>query len=330
MSDKKRIEYIDVFKGIGILLMVIGHIGYGNIVRTLIYGYHMPMFFFISGYLYDKSKSKLKFKEYILKKVRTLIVPYYTFGLIYFVINSIIISKVDYAGLTHILYINTTGIPIESALWFLTAMFWMYLIIYFIEKINKKIIKIFILSIISVLGLCGRRFIPFILPFAIEQSFVGILFFYFGIVLKKYIIIAYNKLRQISKTKNILILLANICLYCILSIYNCAINMRLGVYNNIIIFLFASIIAIITTLYISVKIANKNNKILYILKLIGENSIVFVCFNHFVITIVNYLISLGLHNVIITRILDLPFVIATLLVICVIFKNKHLKKVFGK
>lgn len=68
MSDKKRIEYIDVFKGIGILLMVIGHIGYGNIVRTLIYGYHMPMFFFISGYLYDKSKSKLKFKEYILKK----------------------------------------------------------------------------------------------------------------------------------------------------------------------------------------------------------------------------------------------------------------------
>ena len=46
-----RITHIDIFKGIGILFMVMGHIGFSSIFDKWIHAFHMPMFFFISGYL---------------------------------------------------------------------------------------------------------------------------------------------------------------------------------------------------------------------------------------------------------------------------------------
>ena len=48
---KKRLNYLDYAKGIGILLVVLGHI-YNNSVKLWIYSFHMPLFFIISGYLY--------------------------------------------------------------------------------------------------------------------------------------------------------------------------------------------------------------------------------------------------------------------------------------
>ena len=48
-----RIEYIDVFKAFEIILMIMGHIGFGSIFDKIIHGSHMPMFFFVSGLLYS-------------------------------------------------------------------------------------------------------------------------------------------------------------------------------------------------------------------------------------------------------------------------------------
>ena len=53
-----RITHIDIFKGIGILFMVMGHIGFSSIFDKWIHAFHMPMFFFISGYL-SKNISEL-------------------------------------------------------------------------------------------------------------------------------------------------------------------------------------------------------------------------------------------------------------------------------
>ena len=45
-----RIDEIDVMRGIGILLVVIGHVfPAGKRVHTFIYSFHMPLFFIISG-----------------------------------------------------------------------------------------------------------------------------------------------------------------------------------------------------------------------------------------------------------------------------------------
>lgn len=70
-----RVSWIDIFKGIGITTVCMGHIFEGNI-SSIIYIFHMPLFFFISGYL---SKPTVNYKEYLIKKIKSLIIPYFVF-----------------------------------------------------------------------------------------------------------------------------------------------------------------------------------------------------------------------------------------------------------
>ena len=51
-----RKKYIDVLKGIGIFLVVFGHVTHILELREYIWNFHMPLFFFISGFLFNSSK----------------------------------------------------------------------------------------------------------------------------------------------------------------------------------------------------------------------------------------------------------------------------------
>lgn len=54
---KKREQWADILKGIGAILVVIGHLVlYEGNAKVYIYSFHMPLFFFISGYLYHHEK----------------------------------------------------------------------------------------------------------------------------------------------------------------------------------------------------------------------------------------------------------------------------------
>ncbi|MGN0524124.1 MAG: acyltransferase family protein [Eubacterium sp.] len=74
----KRIEWIDIAKGIGIILVVTAHTqmpsyslfdGNNNILRLLIYSFHMPLFFFLSGMCFKTDG--ITFKEFLTKKIKT-------------------------------------------------------------------------------------------------------------------------------------------------------------------------------------------------------------------------------------------------------------------
>lgn len=73
-----RIVFVDVAKGIGILLVIIGHVvPYGdNYLSRFIFGFHMPLFFILSGFTFDFKKyaeepllesEKFYKKEYLSK-----------------------------------------------------------------------------------------------------------------------------------------------------------------------------------------------------------------------------------------------------------------------
>ena len=56
MKVSERYTWIDCIKGIGIFLVVLGHIYKDNYIGLWIYSFHMPLFFMLSGYLmYAKS-----------------------------------------------------------------------------------------------------------------------------------------------------------------------------------------------------------------------------------------------------------------------------------
>src|SRR5512144_3032083 len=75
-SMKKRLEYIDIAKGIGILLVVMGHNDFSLVspfFYKFIYAFHMPLFFFLSGMFF---KAELPFLTVLRRRFDTLLKPY--------------------------------------------------------------------------------------------------------------------------------------------------------------------------------------------------------------------------------------------------------------
>lgn len=86
--ENRRFDWVDTARGIGILLVVYGHVLDGlrkgssyvpGFTYDVIYSFHLALFFFLSGFFIKKFLS-IPFKEAILSKVRTIIVPYFIFG----------------------------------------------------------------------------------------------------------------------------------------------------------------------------------------------------------------------------------------------------------
>ena len=61
MEGKKRVTSADFFKGIGIVCMIMAHIGFGDTFNHYVHAFHMPMFFFASGYFFKEKKPALFF-----------------------------------------------------------------------------------------------------------------------------------------------------------------------------------------------------------------------------------------------------------------------------
>lgn len=81
-----RDRSLDIMKGIGILLVVFAHVYHNS---GLIYLFHMPLFFILSGAAMTYSKSGFSLK----KKAKTLLIPYFLFSLLCFVYWALIESK---------------------------------------------------------------------------------------------------------------------------------------------------------------------------------------------------------------------------------------------
>ena len=83
--SSKRIEWLDIAKGIGIFLVVYAHARAPY--NSYIYNFHMPLFFLISGILY---KSGRDLKSYIFRKIQTLYIPFVSWNLIFIIGKSIL------------------------------------------------------------------------------------------------------------------------------------------------------------------------------------------------------------------------------------------------
>lgn len=84
-------DWILIAKGVGIILVVIGHFHpetsptYWSEIRNIIYSFHMPLFFILSGYLY--SNGKYSYKDLIKTKVKRLLYPFASIAGIFFLIK---------------------------------------------------------------------------------------------------------------------------------------------------------------------------------------------------------------------------------------------------
>ena len=72
----KRDETVQLSKAIGIVLMVIGHSGFWPYENPFIYAFHMPLFFFLSGYCF-KDANLSNPQEYIKRKIKGVYLALY-------------------------------------------------------------------------------------------------------------------------------------------------------------------------------------------------------------------------------------------------------------
>lgn len=85
MTDKVKGRecWIDVAKGIGIILVVLGHVTRNENLIRIIYSFHMPLFFFLGGWIINRNCGKnIINKQYIKKKFANLILPFFEYRII--------------------------------------------------------------------------------------------------------------------------------------------------------------------------------------------------------------------------------------------------------
>ncbi len=80
---KTRLYYLDMAKGVGIFLVILGHIEYlAPGVQRWISSFHMPLFFVVGGVLaYRKEDSKDSWKEQLKRRARGTLIPYASFSI---------------------------------------------------------------------------------------------------------------------------------------------------------------------------------------------------------------------------------------------------------
>ncbi|NBH25961.1 hypothetical protein D3Z60_09125 [Lachnospiraceae bacterium] len=100
VGNKKivRVDEIDIAKGLGILLVIVGHLlPEDSWMRQIIYSFHMPLFMILSGMVVsDKKESKLSNN---IKKESNLIIAYLFWSVFYilfdFFIKFLFIRMID-------------------------------------------------------------------------------------------------------------------------------------------------------------------------------------------------------------------------------------------
>lgn len=210
-----RNEKIDLLKGIAIILMVMGHsmsdIEYMTIPFNVIYSFHMPLLFFLSGYIIELTKSKYEetgIQHFIKRKAISLLVPYFSWT----VLVPWIYNKCSFEVLKNQLA-SVTGLH-GSGIWFLPVLFgltlmyaFMWLLQRSVLKQNDSFVKDVVLLMISVLLLVILVFITKY-PYLINMMSYAIPFF-FGVFVAKY-----NFVRKIICSRIIIIMAIGLYFIC--------------------------------------------------------------------------------------------------------------------
>ncbi len=127
MTENKRIAYLDMARGIGMILVVIGHIEYVNMsLLQFIYAFHMSLFFLISGILiWEKQEEKNNYIALCKKKLRSILLPYCYFSVLILLVESarlLVKGLNEWENIGQML-LQTLCLQGTSTLWFLPALF---------------------------------------------------------------------------------------------------------------------------------------------------------------------------------------------------------------
>ena len=301
--QEKRLSYIDIAKGFGIILVVIGHISsIPVIIRSFIYQFHMPLFFILSGFFY-KEKYDDNPKPFVYSKIKTLYFSYVKYSIIlllsfciisFFVLGTTFYSFLGFAKVILFIILGIGGAPLGGILWFLRSLLLVSLLFVFMRFLLKKINidnkKKDILLFIAVSGCLIIGFRTHIQYCNISTSLVALFFYYVGYLYKKY-----NNIIKMNEW------IAFVCFAVVLfSSFVNNIDMVFNSYSYKSLFILSSLCGTYFILYICKSIKYKWGGVEYI----GRNSLIIMAFHFFAFKLVN-LIFIVVYKLPLSKINDL-------------------------
>lgn len=278
--SSKRIVWVDIARGIAMIFVMMGHAsGIPKSLMSWVYSFHMPLFFFLSGYVFNVEKYH-SFKSLLIDKSRTLLFPMVALSTVLSIWTAIINTNYGISGLIkHFIgiFIELRGSDFDSGLWFITCLFVIELLWWFLCKIsafNSIIKKIIVLFVFSVIGFLYVVFIDHIVPWALEASLISIGFFGVGNLIKK----NGERIIQWIEKKKIILCIVSLAINCMVVFFNIIYNFEVDIYADNLgfypLFYIGAFSGILFSIALSMQI--EVNKAL---TFIGRNSFIYYAFH---------------------------------------------------
>ena len=295
MSEKIRIEWIDYAKVFGIWLVILGHIlNAGRPIEAelhmLVYSFHMPFFFFVSGLLF--STKGMAFVPFLKTKAKSLIVPYILLNIFCVILSIPIYFFPDVFVTTNLstpvhdlltLVDGEFGSVFAPPSWFLITLFFVMIISFFVIKL-----KIYW----QLLILCAAIAMSYVailyqFPLNIDTIPGAFVFFFIGYILK-----GYAKDLSIKLWFAMVLFIVVSAIYICLSLYNgpVAINKIIG--STYWLFWITALFGI-TGLYLIANILTIHTHSKQLVRFISNGTILILCLHE---TLINYTIDFFLVN----------------------------------
>lgn len=245
--NKKECNYLDIARVIGIYLVILGHFPYSGdnlFYKNIIYAFHMPLFFCISGILHkhvDFSKDGLR------KIIVSLIIPFFIYNIIYLPMALFFPGK-EYTLTSAIKTTLLATWEINNPTWFFIALFGVKVISLFLKRkymyIIASIVSIILLIVVNIYQ------IPLTNLFRIKAVLAAFPFFSLGYLFKDKLDTNMSLIFKI-----LIIVLSGLFIYWFVSKYH-RVNLGSGEYHNIFGFYLAGILGSVSVIYFSQIIYN--------------------------------------------------------------------------
>lgn len=260
-ESKKKIEYIDVARGIAIILMLLGHsITPKTIAYNIIYSFHMPLFIFISGMFFKERD----FKSFIVNITQKLLLPYMIVVLIADICKGETLVNYIYQ------IVHSSGETL-GVLWFMPFLAIIKFIFYMLKKISKNndmllYILCFLCTIFSYVLSQYKKY-----EVLWDVSLFSMLYYFLG-----YFVMKYELVEKILDNKKIMLILLFIWILGA-NVYRDLIKRE---YADCYLTIIVAISAIFVVLKLSKIILQKFNSLANVLMWYGKNTLYVLLFHY--------------------------------------------------
>ena len=155
---KQNIQYIDYFKALLMILVILGHINYANqAIKAWIYAFHMPAFFYASGLLLkNRPVPNIRDGAFLLwKRFRVLIFPYFIWALLYASFSDSNLVRIIYGSHQSLASAKTL-----TSLWFLPVLFEAIALFFLAQLVFKEKLTFLVKLLLAAVSFAIAAFLP--------------------------------------------------------------------------------------------------------------------------------------------------------------------------